>query len=58
VLDYHRDREKRGASCVLGGGVPRDPALGNGWFVEPTVFTGVDNSMRIAREEVFARSSP
>jgi acyl-CoA reductase-like NAD-dependent aldehyde dehydrogenase len=27
--------------------------LGNGWFVEPTVFTRVNNSMRIAREEVF-----
>jgi aldehyde dehydrogenase (NAD+) len=24
-----------------------------GWFVEPTIFTGVDNSMRIAQEEIF-----
>jgi acyl-CoA reductase-like NAD-dependent aldehyde dehydrogenase len=53
VLDYIEIAKSGGASCVLGGGVPRDPALGNGWFVEPTVFTGVDNSMRIAREEVF-----
>jgi acyl-CoA reductase-like NAD-dependent aldehyde dehydrogenase len=27
--------------------------LKDGWFVEPTIFTGVDNSMRIAKEEVF-----
>lgn len=27
--------------------------LSNGWFVEPTVFAGVANSMRIAREEIF-----
>jgi aldehyde dehydrogenase (NAD+) len=38
---------------VLGGGVPDDPRLGDGWFVQPTVFTEVDNSMRIAQEEVF-----
>ena len=25
----------------------------SGWFVEPTIFTGVSNAMRIAREEVF-----
>ena len=29
------------------------PECGDGWFVEPTVFTGVKNSMRIAQEEVF-----
>ena len=27
--------------------------LGAGWFVEPTIFTGVNNRMRIAQEEVF-----
>ena len=29
------------------------PECGDGWFVEPTIFTGVDNGMRIAQEEVF-----
>jgi aldehyde dehydrogenase (NAD+) len=38
---------------VLGGGEPSDPALKAGWFVEPTIFTGVTNDMPIAREEVF-----
>ena len=38
---------------MLGGG-PRDQAgSGGGYFVEPTIFTGVDNKMRIAQEEVF-----
>jgi betaine-aldehyde dehydrogenase len=27
--------------------------MDRGWYVEPTVFTGVDNSMRIAQEEIF-----
>ena len=53
VIDYIGVARQAGAQCVLGGGVPADPRLGEGWFVEPTVFTGVDNSMRIAREEVF-----
>jgi aldehyde dehydrogenase (NAD+) len=53
VLDYIDIAKSGGASCVLGGGVPGDPGLGQGWFVEPTVFTGVNNTMRIAREEVF-----
>ncbi|HEX5945679.1 MAG TPA: aldehyde dehydrogenase family protein, partial [Acidimicrobiales bacterium] len=40
-----------GAKAVTGGGRPE--ALPTGWYVEPTVFTGVDNGMRIAREEIF-----
>jgi acyl-CoA reductase-like NAD-dependent aldehyde dehydrogenase len=36
---------------VVGGGRPKD--LPKGWFVEPTVFADVDNSMKIAREEIF-----
>jgi len=53
VLDYIGIARDAGAQCVLGGGIPKDEALGQGWFVEPTVFTKVDNSMRIAQEEVF-----
>jgi hypothetical protein len=40
-----------GARVVLGGGRPA--ALDRGWFVEPTVFVGVEPSMRIAQEEIF-----
>lgn len=38
---------------MLGGRQPSDPQLSGGWFVEPTIFTGVNNTMRIAREEIF-----
>jgi aldehyde dehydrogenase (NAD+) len=40
-----------GAICALGG--KTRPDLGAGQFVEPTIFTGVHNKMRIAQEEVF-----
>lgn len=40
-----------GAEVVLGGGRP--VGLERGYYVEPTVFGKVSNSMRIAREEIF-----
>ena len=53
VLDYIDIASKEGATSVLGGGKATRPECGDGWFVEPTIFTGVTNSMRIAQEEVF-----
>lgn len=53
VLDYVGVAAADGAHLAAGGGRPNDPELADGFFVEPTVVTGVDNSMRIAREEVF-----
>ncbi|WP_420347633.1 aldehyde dehydrogenase [Pelagibius sp.] len=53
VLDYLRIACAEGAEVVLGGGTPDTSGLRDGWFVEPTIFTGVDNKMRLAREEVF-----
>jgi acyl-CoA reductase-like NAD-dependent aldehyde dehydrogenase len=50
VLRYIDIALAEGARCVLGGGRPENQP---GWFVEPTIFTDVNNSMRIAREEVF-----
>ena len=42
-----------GATLVAGG--PGRPAgLEKGYYVKPTVFSGVDNAMTIAREEIFA----
>ena len=38
---------------VLGGGAADSNRFGSGRFVQPTVFTGVNNQMRIAREEIF-----
>ncbi|MFQ6018678.1 MAG: aldehyde dehydrogenase, partial [Kiloniellaceae bacterium] len=53
VLNYIDVAGKEGANCVLGGGAADRPECGDGWFIEPTIFTGVSNRMRIAQEEVF-----
>lgn len=53
VLSYIDVAHAEGARCVLGGGKPAAAELAEGWFVEPSIFTGVSNAMRIAREEVF-----
>ena len=42
-----------GARVLLGGLPPRDGALAEGYYVQPTVIAGVDNGWRIAREEIF-----
>ncbi|HEX4246738.1 MAG TPA: aldehyde dehydrogenase family protein [Pseudonocardia sp.] len=49
VLRYVDAGRAEGATLVTGGGRPDGP----GYFVEPTVFAGVENDMRIAREEIF-----
>ncbi len=41
---------EEGATVALGGG---RPDIAKGWYVEPTVFSDVDNKMRIAQEEIF-----
>ncbi|MFC3499810.1 aldehyde dehydrogenase family protein [Micromonospora krabiensis] len=52
VQDYIRLGQQEGAKVLVGGeGRPDD--LPKGWYVKPTVFTGVTNTMRIAREEIF-----
>jgi phenylacetaldehyde dehydrogenase len=42
-----------GARVVTGGGRARVPGLESGYFVEPTVLTDVDPTMRVMREEIF-----
>jgi len=53
ILKYLEIAKGEGAQAVLGGARASRPECGNGWFVEPTIFTGVNNAMRIAQEEVF-----
>jgi (Z)-2-((N-methylformamido)methylene)-5-hydroxybutyrolactone dehydrogenase len=53
ILRYIDIARAEGATAVLGGSRASRPECGNGWFVEPTIFAGVRNSMRIAQEEVF-----
>jgi len=51
VAGYVDVGREEGAELLFGGG--RVLADSGGWFHEPTVFAGVDNDMRIAREEIF-----
>ena len=51
ILSYIDIAKKEGATCVYGG--KARPDIGAGQFIEPTIFTNVDNKMRIAQEEVF-----
>ena len=53
VLGYIELGKKEGATLAYGGTRPADPALAQGFFVEPAVFTGVTQRMRLANEEVF-----
>ena len=53
VMDYLDIAKKEGAECVLGGGAYTGEGAKGKQFVEPTIFTGVNNQMRIAQEEVF-----
>jgi phenylacetaldehyde dehydrogenase len=49
VLGYIEQGRAEGATVAVGGGVPER----EGYYVEPTLFTGVTNTMTIAREEIF-----
>ncbi|CAB3733987.1 aldehyde dehydrogenase [Paraburkholderia rhynchosiae] len=53
VLQYIEIARSEGAVCALGGERSKRPGCEKGFFVEPTIFTNVNNQMRIAREEVF-----
>jgi betaine-aldehyde dehydrogenase len=52
VEKYIAVGQEEGAKVAVGGN-GRPSGLEKGWYVKPTVFSGVDNSMRIAREEIF-----
>jgi aldehyde dehydrogenase (NAD+) len=52
VLGYVEAGRREGATLATGGERLR-VSDGRGYFVQPTVFTGVSNGMRIAREEIF-----
>jgi aldehyde dehydrogenase (NAD+) len=51
VLGYIERGKKEGAKLLSGG--ERTPVNGKGYFVQPTVFEGVERDMTIAREEIF-----
>ncbi|MDP3135842.1 MAG: aldehyde dehydrogenase family protein [Burkholderiaceae bacterium] len=53
VEGYLKAGVTEGATAIVGGRRMTEGALGAGYFVEPTVFSGVSDGMRIAREEIF-----
>lgn len=52
VLGYIKLGKEEGASILCGGEVPSAP-YDKSFFVEPTLFTEIDNKMRISQEEIF-----
>jgi aldehyde dehydrogenase (NAD+) len=53
VTGYLDAGRAEGATAAAGGTRLADGDLARGWFVAPTIFTGVRDDMRIAREEIF-----
>jgi aminomuconate-semialdehyde/2-hydroxymuconate-6-semialdehyde dehydrogenase len=54
VLAYYRLAREEGATVVTGGGVPHfGNSLDNGFYVQPTIYTGLAESARCIKEEIF-----
>ncbi len=53
ILGMIEAAKKAGARLVAGGRPASDPALAKGFFIQPTIFADVENSMTIAQEEIF-----
>ncbi len=52
VLAYIEKGKAEGAALVTGGGIPND-VPGEGYYIQPTIFSDVTDGMTIAREEIF-----
>lgn len=53
ILSFIEGAKVEGARLVAGGGAATGDGLGDGLFVQPTIFADVDNGMALAREEIF-----
>lgn len=53
VLRYIEHALNDGAKLECGGKIPQDKNLEKGFYLEPTILSGVDSNMMIAQEEVF-----
>ena len=53
VQGYIEVGQEEGAELVFGGKRPQTEELKDGYFIEPTIFSQVNNDMRVAREEIF-----
>jgi aminomuconate-semialdehyde/2-hydroxymuconate-6-semialdehyde dehydrogenase len=54
VLSYYELAKKEGAEMVTGGGLPKfSDARDNGFYIQPTILTGLPESARCVKEEIF-----
>lgn len=53
ALHYIEVGQQEGATLVTGGNRSHPLGVDQGYFLAPTIFCGVSNEMRIAREEIF-----
>jgi aminomuconate-semialdehyde/2-hydroxymuconate-6-semialdehyde dehydrogenase len=54
VLSYYKLAREEGAAVVTGGGMPEfGNALDKGFYVQPTIYTGLAESARCVKEEIF-----
>jgi aminomuconate-semialdehyde/2-hydroxymuconate-6-semialdehyde dehydrogenase len=54
VLSYYKLAREEGANTVTGGSVPQFAnALDNGFYIQPTIYTGLRESARCVKEEIF-----
>lgn len=53
VKKWFKVAAKEGAKAEIGGTLERPEEWGDGWYVPPTIYSGVTTDMRIAQEEVF-----
>ncbi|MEW6229523.1 MAG: aldehyde dehydrogenase family protein [Bacillota bacterium] len=53
VLSYIEQGLAEGATLLLGGKLPEEPALSRGFFMMPTVFTDVSHESKLAQDEIF-----
>ncbi|RSK27218.1 aldehyde dehydrogenase [Bacillus sp. HMF5848] len=53
IMSYIETGKQEGATLVCGGELATVPGCEGGYFIQPTIFTNVKNSMKIAQEEIF-----
>jgi aminomuconate-semialdehyde/2-hydroxymuconate-6-semialdehyde dehydrogenase len=54
VLSYYRLAKEEGATVITGGGTPKfADSRNNGFYVQPTIYTGLAESARCVKEEIF-----
>jgi aminomuconate-semialdehyde/2-hydroxymuconate-6-semialdehyde dehydrogenase len=54
VLSYYRLAREEGATLITGGGIPQfGSVLDQGFYVQPTIYTGLSESARCVKEEIF-----